>query len=692
MTSPDAVRAMLGARSVAVVGASSRPGSFGERLVTEVLRSPSAPEVTLVNPRYDVVAGRPCVPSLRDLAAPVDLVLLAVNDTVVEQQLSLSAERGDRSAVVFGSVWSPPAPGPSLRQRVTAVAEGAGMALCGGGCMGFVQVAGGLRALGYLERADLPAGPVALVSHSGSAFSALLRTRRRIGWASAVSSGQELVTTTADYLEHALDQRGTRVVALVLETLRATDRLRAALDRAAAQDVPVVLLAVGGTPAASALVTAHSGALAGPDAVWEALTDAHGLLRVADLDEMVDLLELLTAGRRAVGHGPGTGLATVHDSGAERVLVADIAHRAGVPFAPLSSTTTKRLESLLDPGLEVGNPLDVWGTGAETRGLFAGALCALADDPAVAAVALAVDLVEEFDGDDSYPRAVLDALGATDKPVVVLANVVSAVDQAWAARLREAGAPVLEGTSSGLRALGHLLALAGPGLPPVSAAVDAGRRDRWLARLGTGPLDQVESFALLRDYGIATVDVQAASTAAEAVAAADQVGYPAVLKTDEQVAHKSDVGGVVLGLPDGAAVASAYQEMCDRLGPRVVLCSTAGPGVELSLGLTRDPLVGVLVVVGAGGLLVEVLADRAVGLPPLDEWRATLLVDRLRLRPVLDGVRGRPAVDVAAVVRAAVAMSGIATELGDAVVGLDVNPLVATPRGVVAADVLVVAG
>ena len=131
MTSPDAVRAMLGARSVAVVGASARPGSFGERLVTEVLRSPSTPEVTLVNPRYDVVAGRPCVPSLRDLAEPVDLVLLAVNDSAVEEQLSLAGERGDRSALVFGSVWSPPAPGPSLRQRLSAVAEGAGMALCG---------------------------------------------------------------------------------------------------------------------------------------------------------------------------------------------------------------------------------------------------------------------------------------------------------------------------------------------------------------------------------------------------------------------------------------------------------------------------------------------------------------------------------------------------------------------------------
>jgi hypothetical protein len=226
----------------------------------------------------------------------------------------------------------------------------------------------------------------------------------------------------------------------------------------------------------------------------------------------------------------------------------------------------------------------------------------------------------------------------------------------------------------------------------VSAAVDERRREHWLGRLGSGPLDQAESFALLRDYGIATVEVRAATNGPDAVAAADQVGYPAVLKTDEQVAHKSDVGGVVLGLPDGAAVASAYQEMCDRLGPRVVLCSTADPGVELSVGLTRDPLVGTVVVVGAGGLLVEVLADRAVGLPPLDDRRAGLLVDRLRLRPVLAGVRGRPGADLVALTAAVRATSAIATELGSGLVALDVNPLFATPRGAVAADVLVVAG
>ncbi|HEY4315181.1 MAG TPA: CoA-binding protein, partial [Actinomycetes bacterium] len=166
MSAPDAVRAMLGARSVAVVGASPRPGTFGERLVTEVLRSSSRPKVSLVNPRYAEVAGHPCHGSLAELAESVDLVLLGVPDAALDEQLELAAARGDRSAVVFGAAWSPPAPGPTLRERLTQRAQAAGMALCGGGCMGFVDVTGGLRAIGYLEKEDLPAGPVALVSHS----------------------------------------------------------------------------------------------------------------------------------------------------------------------------------------------------------------------------------------------------------------------------------------------------------------------------------------------------------------------------------------------------------------------------------------------------------------------------------------------------------------------------------------------
>jgi acyl-CoA synthetase (NDP forming) len=685
---------MLEARTVAIVGASARPGSFGERLVREVTRSPSGPTVHLVNPRYDAVLGRPCLHSLDDVPGPVDLVLLGVGDRALEAPLAMAAARGDRAAVVFGSAWSPPSPPspdePPLGERLARTARKAGMALCGAGCMGFVNVARGLRAIGYLERPHLPGGPVAFVSHSGSAFSALLRSHRGIGFSLAVSAGQELVTTTADYLDYALGLDETRVVALLLETVREPERLRAALDRAAGRDIPVALLAVGGTPAGTTLVSAHSGALAGSDAAWEALVEAHGLLRVDDLDEMADLLELLAAGRRVSGVRASSGIATVHDSGAERVLVADVAHRLGVPFAALGEVTNDRLAGLLDPGLVPGNPLDVWGRGADTRELFASCLTTLAEDEAVSVVALAVDLVTEYDGDESYPLAALDAHAATSKPVVVLSNMASALDQRWAARLRESGVPVLEGTRSGLRALGHLLDLGDQRGPVTPVAVDPVRRDRWLTRLAAGPLSTIEAFAMLRDYGLATVEVAAVSSRDDAVAAARAIGWPVVLKTDEGVAHKWEVGGVRLGLLDVGGVAAAYDDLAARLGPRAVVSASADAGTELVLGITTDPMLGPLVVLGAGGVLVEVLRDRVVALPPLDLARAERLVNRLGARPMLDGVRGAPPADLPAVWSSVCALGRLAVELGDRLAALDVNPVIAGPHGAVAVDVLVV--
>jgi len=254
---------LLEPRSIAVVGASDRPGSFGSRLVREVLSSPAAPTVHLVNRRAGTVAGLPALPSLDAVEGPVDLVLLAVPDEALEGELARAASRGDRAAVVYGAAYEPPLPGrPTLRQRLAATARGAGMALCGGGCMGYMNVTAGVRAIGYLERNPLPAGPVALVTHSGSVFSALLRTRRRLGFTLAVSSGQELVTTTGDYLGYALARPGTELVALVLETVHDAPRLRSALRLAEQRDVPVVALTVGTSERGAGLVTAHADALA----------------------------------------------------------------------------------------------------------------------------------------------------------------------------------------------------------------------------------------------------------------------------------------------------------------------------------------------------------------------------------------------------------------------------------------------
>lgn len=717
-----------------MVGASGRPGTFGDRMLAEVAASPARPEIYPVNPRHAEIGGRRCLPSLADLPGPVDLVLLGVPDPALEGQLTLAARRGDRAAVIFGNAHEDPAgrpsghdhPAPGLRERLAAVAASAGMELCGAGCMGFVNVARGLRATGYIEPDPLPAGPVALVTHSGSVFSAMLRMRRAIGFTVAVSSGQELVTAAPSYLDYALGLPETRVLALVLEAIRQPALLRQVLARAAERDIPVILLTVGGSARGRMMVAAHSGALAAADGGWEALARAYGVHRVGDLAELTDTLELFAIGRPAglprppaqpsqaaggapeparpapvdapgppspPGPAPGTGIATVHDSGLERAHAADLAEQLGVPFAEISEVTRGRLAGLLDPGLEPGNPLDVWGTGADTQGLFASALAALADDPSVAAVALSVDLVRELDGDDSYPHAVMDAARRTDKPLAVLSNLPSAIDQEAAARLRRERIPVLEGLRTGLLALGHLLDHAGarPRYSPAGSAPDQISRRRAAGLLAAGAAGGAPLLELLREYGVAAARAVPADSADGALAAAEAIGFPVVLKTDEPaIQHKSDAGGVVLGVPGPAGLASAYADLAVRLGPRVLVCETIPAGIEMTLGIARDPELGPLIVVGAGGVLVEVLADRAVALPPVAERTAAELIGELRIGRLLTGLRGAPPADLGSIVRAITGLSALAGDLGDEIEALDVNPLICGPAGAVAVDVLVI--
>ncbi len=735
----DAVATMLEARSVALVGASVRASSFGSRMLAEVGKSSARPRIYPVNPRYAEIGGQRCYPSLTDLPEAPELTLLGVPDATLEGQLALAASVGSRAAVIFGSAHdggpprqgspgssapgssapgssgrlaggSPAPAGTGLRERLASIARDAGMALCGAGCMGFANVSYGLRALGYTEPDPLPAGPVALVTHSGSVFSALLRARRGFGFTLAVSSGQELVTAAPAYLEHALTDPGTRVIGLVLEAIRDGGALRRVLGAAAELDIPVVLLTAGSSAGGRAMVAAHSGALAGDDGGWEALARACEVHRVRDLAEFTDTLELFSLGRRARAAGPNgdgaatlrAGIATVHDSGLERAYVVDVAESLGVPFAEIGPAARDRLAGLLDPGLVPANPLDVWGTGADTRELFGGCMLALADDPAVEAVALAVDLVHEFDDDDSYPLAILDLAARTTKPVAVLSNLASAVDPDLARQLRGQGIPVLEGTRSGLLALRHLLDHARPkggeaGLP-VSAArlpgthgarIDRDRQARGAALLASGQATGVALLNLLADYGIAGARSQAAGGLGAALAAAEQIGYPVVLKTGEPaIEHKSDVGGVLLGIGDVAELTAAYADLATRLGPRVLVCQTVQPGVELALGIVRDPELGPLIVIGAGGVLVELLADRAVALPPVSGAEAGELLAGLRVAQLLAGVRGAPPADLGAVTQAICCLSQLAIELGDQLEALDINPLICGPGGAVAVDAL----
>ena len=687
-----ALERMLEARSVAVVGASVREGSVGHQSLVELTEGGFEGRIYPVNPKYDEILGLPAYGTLADIGEPLDLVILAVSNALLEDQMRAAAAAGVAGVVIFASGYEAPRDdAPPLTERLGAIARDAGMVVCGGNCMGFANLEKRVRALGFAEPKDVRPGGITFLSHSGSAFSALLHNDRGLGINLAISAGQEFVTSVADYLRYALGLPSTKVVGLFIETIRDPEGFREAVALAQERDVPVVALKVGREELTRQMVAAHSGALAGEDGAYEALFDAHGVSRVESLDEMADTLALFASGRRA---GPGA-LASVHDSGGERALMVDSAAAAGVPLAEISDATAARMAELLDEGLPPVNPLDFWGTGRDAHEVVVGCVRALLEDPAVAAMAFGVDLTTEDSPDMGYIGMATATFGDTDKPYAMLANLASGVDRSDARLLEEAGIPVLEGTLTGLAAFRHLFAYrdhrslpAFEGSSPASDEV----RDRWRQRFESGePVDEWEGLALLADYGVSVVAGEVAGSLEEALGVASDLGFPVVLKTAAPgILHKSDVDGVRVALSDAAAFEVAYADISARLGPRVTVAAMAPPGVEVHLGIVRDEQFGPLVLVAAGGALVEILKDRRLALPPLDEARAHSLVDWLKIRPLLDGVRGAPPADVDALVRAVVGLSWLAVDLGEYLDALDANPAICGSRGCVAVDALVI--
>jgi acetate---CoA ligase (ADP-forming) len=696
VTQPDAallaVRRMLEPRSIAVVGASVKAGSLGESMMAELQRGGFEGAIYPVNPGYDEVAGLRCYPSITEVPEPVDLAILGVANQRVEQALTDAASSGAGSAVTFSSLYEEPSDGPDLRARLRAIALEHGMAMCGGNGMGFMNQASKVRATGFLTPEVIRNGPVTFLSHSGSAFSALAFSDRGHGFNLLVSSGQEVVTTMADYMAYALDRDDTRVLALLLETVRDPEGFQAMLARTAEREVAVLALKVGRTAASQAMVTAHSGALAGEHGAYEALFDAYGVHEVRSLDELADTMELFSSPRRV---RRGDGIASVHDSGGERALFVDLADDLGVPFASVSDATIARIADTIDPGMESSNPLDAWGTGIDGDRIFRDAFDAFADDPAVSASVFCVDMTMQGEPyDEGYLPLAREAFEGTAEPFCVLSNLASAVTQEEIRILRDAGIPVLEGTDSGLRALGHLLDDAAfRARPPIEPGrqVDQAVRARWRDRLAIGvPLSELDGLALLAEYGLETPAARPASSAEGAVEHATQIGFPVVLKAAAPgITHKSDVDGVRVGLTDADAVQSAYEDVSARLGPEVTVAAMVPAGIEMALGMVADPTFGPLVLVGAGGVLVEVLHDRALALPPLDATAAHRIIDRLAVRPMLDGVRGAEPADVEALAEAIARLSVLATDLGDLIAALDVNPVILGPKGCVAVDALV---
>jgi acyl-CoA synthetase (NDP forming) len=565
------------------------------------------------------------------------------------------------------------------------MAKEAGIAICGGNCMGFYNLEYGLRICGFPPPDWMRAGGTAFITHSGSAFSALCHNDKRLGINLAVSAGQELATNVADYLDYVLTLGSTKVIGLFLETVRDPEGFMRGLEKAQAKDVPVVALKVGRTAESAALAVSHSGAVAGNHAAYEALFDHYNVIAVDTMDDLVNALHFYAGGRDLA---PG-GIATMHDSGGFRELAMDLAVERKVPFAKISADTTAKLAARLDYGLEPINPLDAWGTGNDWEGIFHDCMKALIEDPDTALGALCVETRDGYSLTEGYGEMLRRIRAATTKPVILATNVASNSSDDVAVRLAQDGVPVLSGVASMLTVIRKAMDRRDR-KPSVAPAPPRDSREKWRARLERGEtLDEAESLALLSDYGVPVLPHRIVETEADLIKAVREFGTVAVKTAMPGILHKSDVGGVKLNL-SAETVAAAYADLKHRLGPRVIVMPMAGKGVELSFGMTRDPQFGPIVMVGAGGVLIEMLKDRRFALPAFGLGEAMRHLNALVLRPLLDGKRGAAPADLVSLAQALSRFSVLAADLGDLIAEIDVNPLIAGPQGCVALDALIV--
>lgn len=449
-------------------------------------------------------------------------------------------------------------------------------------------------------------------------------------------------------------------------------------------------LKIGRTAAGARLAESHSGALVGNDGAYRALFERYGVGRVRSIDELAAALMVMNVARDI---GPG-GLATTHDSGGERGLMVDLADEIGVRFGQPAPSTVARLAEVLDYGLPPVNPLDHWGTARNYPDDFREAFRALMADPDTALGAVVLDRAVGGAVMPDYLAVAHQAHREFAKPTFIVTNHQGSGAAEAAVTSAQAGIPVIDGVPAFLKAVRLACEWrdfkARPAAPVQQA--DPAIVERWRTRLAEPrAFDEIEAMALLADFGLPVAEAQAAENLDAAVAAAERIGYPVVLKTAMPgIVHKSDVGGVRLWLRSPDDVVLAYRALSERLGLRVVIAGMVeGPVVEMILGAARDADFGPLVVIGTGGIHAEAMRDVVCAKPPFDTAEAHRLIDRLKLRVLLDGVRGAPPSDIAALAENAARFSMLAAALGDSVDSIDVNPVQVRPQGCVAVDAVV---
>jgi acyl-CoA synthetase (NDP forming) len=720
-SSKKKVAALTAPRNVVLVGASDRAGSWAARVWHNLNRYHFPGPIHLINPRRAEIWGKPCHADFTSLPEPPDHLVVLVPAAGVIEALRSGAAAGARSATVFSAGFGEgfDVQGAALGRELADMIAQTGLAVSGPNCMGNICARSRLVTFTEDRPLTIAPGPVALVGQSGGMmiFTNLALQERGISPDYLITSGNEAGLSIADYIAFFADQAELKVILIYVEAIASLEKFKAACRMARAAGKSIVAIKLGQSEGGRSAAMAHTGSLAGRVEAFDAVAGELGVIRADTLDDAVEITELLVH----TGAPRGRRLGAVTLSGAYRGLLLDSAERNGLEFRPLEPATTERLNAVLTVGSLVGNPIDGGFGVLSSADNFVTSIHALQADPNVDMV-LVQETLPRAPGSDRtehYIRLVEDyAATKATKPIAFVTPISHGqTDYSRAIRAKAPHVSFLQEATKALRAIAsvarraqreELARTATPDPEPPSAARRAIiERVRTRARSEAVALDEAESKDVLRAYGIAAPAETLVTSAAAAIQAAERIGYPVVLKAvSAQLLHKSDVGGVALGLATPAELTAAYDRMAQalllpnppplmqgegRVGVTgMLVCQQVSGGLELVLGVNRDPEMGLVVMAGSGGVLLELMKDVAFCAPPVSRDKARDMLGSLRSAKLLHGYRGGPARDIEAAVDALVALGQLALDLEDVVESVDINPFAALTQGGLALDALIV--
>jgi acyl-CoA synthetase (NDP forming) len=692
----EALARLLRPRSIAVVGASDKPGALGATLITNLDRAGFAGTIWPINPKRAAIGARACLASIADLPMGVDVAVLAIPRPAVIEAIAALAARGVGAAIVFSAGFAEDGPeGLAEQAELARLARAAGMVVEGPNCLGLVNHVDRIP-LTFVEAfCEPPAGrrAVGVVSQSG-AMAAVLGTvliARAVPTSFSVSTGNEAVSGVEDYVDWLIDDPDTHVIAMIVEHFRDPARFLAAAARAHAANKPIVLLHPGTSSAARASAATHTGAMAGDHAVMRAKVARAGVIFAETLQELGDLAELLV--RCPAQARPE--VAVLGESGAFKAMVLDQAERLGLPLTALDTTNAPALRAALPPFVPVSNPLDLTAQGLSQPSLYTEVLGALLDDDRVGAVVAGIIQSDPATADIKLPAilAALDGRALTKPMIFAGLDEGARMPQAYIAALREKGVPWFPTTERVLVALARLGQRTPVTATPIAPLPLPALADH------AGVIPEYRAKALLAPLGVPFPQGRFAADAGAAVAAAEALGYPVAMKAQAAaLSHKSEAGGVILNLADARGVRAAWDRMHASVAAHDativldgVLIETMGPrGMEMIVGGRNDPDWGAVVLAGFGGVTAEVLRDVRLFTPDMTEAEIVAGLGTLQSAALLAGWRGSPALDVpalAALIRTVARLLVGEPRLAE----LDLNPVMLYPKGqgLIALDALI---